>query len=74
MMRNEGKLISNLVRFYRNACTLYLKEVKSDNIFIYWMNGRGIVSRKKINVGWIRLILTFPRDYYYLLVIKFLLN
>lgn len=51
MMRNEGKLISNLVRFYRNACTLYLKEVKSDNIFIYWINDRGIVSRKKINVG-----------------------
>ena len=25
LMRNEGKLISNLVRFYRNPCTLYLR-------------------------------------------------
>lgn len=48
MMRNEGKLISNLVRFYRLYFVFEIqKKITFDNIFIYpslRIDSRGIVD------------------------------
>lgn len=74
-MRNEGKLISNLVRFYRLYFVFEIeKKITFDNIFIYpslRIDSRGIVAREdKRSLDPINII-PFLRDYYYLLIIKF---